>query len=201
MFFLKSLLSASIAASSLVLSAPAIARPFGFDTASKQNPANVYSYCEDDGSGFFNITCTNAPKPHPDMRLYVISFVEGLGICAIKGGTNDISDNGRGTITQTKTDDIAKQVKNKYGAWTKKSDFLASGSIWDESHYWMMSILKKDRYYSYTWELSSPIDGIDEVYVAARALHSDTGYVVTEFYTPIVDKCEEAIEKSAASSF
>ena len=180
---------------------PALAGPFGFDTTSKQNPADVYSYCEDDGSGFFNVECTNAPKPHPDMKFYLVSFVEGLGVCGIKGISNDISDSNTGYTTQGDTDAIANQIKIKYGSWTNKEDFLLSSSIWDESRDWMMSLIKKDRLYAYVWDLNRPVNGIGSISVGAKALHTDTGYVVAEFLTPDYEKCETAKQNSAADSF
>ena len=54
------------------------------------------------------------------MKFYRIGFVEGIGICGIKGYGKFISDNRRGKLTKSKPDEIANQVKSKYGIWTKK---------------------------------------------------------------------------------
>lgn len=134
--------------SAITLSAaPVVAGPFGFDTSSKTNPADIYSYCERSSDSPYGVSCTSAPKPHPDIDMYYISFVKGIGVCSIGAGVFSIDDNTRGTFTKFKTDEIANQVKTKYGNWTEKTDWISSASIWDEYGDWMMSLKTKDRYY------------------------------------------------------
>lgn len=180
---------------------PAIAGPFGFDTASKQNPADLYSYCEDDQEGLFNITCTDAPRPHPEMGLYAISFANGVGLCAIRAITSLVSDNDYGSSTQRLVKTLAEQLTKKYGPWSDKNDLIFPDSIWDEPRYWMMSILKKDRLYGYSWDLNPPINGIDRIDVSAKAARTDKGIVLVEFLTPYEDKCVDAKDSAAADAF
>lgn len=179
----------------------AAAGPFGFDTATKVSPTKTYDYCTDTHSGTFSIMCKSAPKTHPDMETYGVYFVDGIGICGIVGFSKDIKDSGYGSIVQNKTDNIANQIKTKYGQWSDADDILLSGSIWDEPQYWMMSNLKKERFYGYSWELDETINGIDEIRISGLALDTETGFVSTRFHTPLYDKCESAEEEKASDAF
>lgn len=184
--------------SSLVLSAsPVLAGPFGFDTSSKRNPADVYSYCKEDSANFFNIKCTFAPKPHPDMKFYRIGFVEGIGVCGIKGYGKFISDNRRGKLTKSKTDEIVNQVKSKYGTWTKKIDRISPKSTMQPDD-WIYS-LTKYRTYAYVWGFKNHFNGIKYILVSAGAIDLTTAYVHVEFQTPLHDKCSKA--RAPANSF
>ena len=174
--------------------APLMAEPFGFDTTSKRNPAAVYSYCVDIGEDHYyykKFECTSAPKPHPDMEFYSISFNKSIGICIIEGYSDVISDNRRGEFIKSKTDDIANQIKIKYGEWTRKNDIFSSDSLWGNPQNWLYSMLQGYRHYSYQWELIRPTYGIDSIYVWAKALDVDKGYVLIQFDTTLYDKCIE----------
>ncbi len=187
----------------LLCTSAAMAGPFGFDLEDSRKPSEVYSFCEETARGkFFNYGCTTAPKAHPDMEYYRVSFVEGVGVCGIKGIGKDIPDSRRGYNTRSNTDKIANQIKLKYGPWSEADDYLLSSSIWDEPRYWMMSVNQGDRYYDYTWDLKDrSINGIDTIYVAAEAIKTDTGYVIVEFLTPLEDICDQAINEIGADVF
>lgn len=185
----------------LLFAGAAVAGPFGFDMADSRKPSEAYRFCGESSGGFFNFECTTAPKPHPDMEYYLMSFVEGVGVCGLKAIGRDIPDNNRGSNTRFETERLANQVKLKYGSWSEKSNFLVSNSIWDEPEDWMMSIMQEDRYYSYTWDLSRAINGINSIYLAAMAINRNTGYVIAEFYTSLEDTCDQVIKEAGAEVF
>lgn len=112
--------------SALVLSAPpALAGPFGFDTSSKKNPADVYDYCEIARENRFSydqvVICTSAPNQHL-ARLkdfYAIRHVSGVGVCSITSLTYNVDDD-TGVNTRVNTDEIAHIIRSMYGPWMKK---------------------------------------------------------------------------------
>ncbi len=187
----------------LLCASAAMAGPFGFDLEDSRKPSKAYSFCEETDRGkFFNYGCTTAPKAHPDMEYYRVSFVEGVGVCGVKGMGKDIPDNPRGYYTRSNTDKIANQIKSKYGPWSEADDYLLYNSIGDESEYWMMSVKQENRHYYYMWDLKNrSINGIDEIYVAAKATGMNTGYVIVEFLTPLEDICDQAINKIGSDVF
>ena len=195
---MKSLLSLAL----LLFASPVLAGPFGFDTASKKNLADVYSYCsKDNEKKIYNISCSDAPKSHPDIQVYQMRYIDSVGLCSIQGVGYNINDSDRGVSTRRKTDDIANQIKIKYGNWDKKYDSIYSSSIWDEPGDWMMSIIQNDRVYAYLWQLNPPINGVKTIAVAAEALERDVGFVLVEFNTPLYDKCKEVTKISGSDSF
>ena len=61
--------------------------PFGFET--NAHPSE-YEYCKKEPGWYreHGYSCSSAPRPHPDLRSYHLSFVEGVGLCYIAAHTN-----------------------------------------------------------------------------------------------------------------
>ena len=194
--------AALMAAPGMLFAGAAIAGPFGFDLKSSVEPSRLYSFCEETDSGWFNYDCTTAPKPHPDMEFYLVSFVQGVGVCGVKGVGKDVLDNRFGDYTRSEVTRIANQVKLKYGSWSKRFDDIDSyNPLWDHPADWMMSILEEEKYYGYEWIFSKQRNGIEEIHVLASAINQGTGYVIVEFYTTLEDFCEKAIQRRWADVF
>ncbi|MCY4235987.1 MAG: hypothetical protein OXE74_06790 [Cyanobacteria bacterium MAG CAR2_bin_4] len=103
--------AALMAAPGMLFAGAAIAGPFGFDLKSSVEPSRLYSFCEEFDDNFFNFYCTTAPKPHPDMEFYYVSFVQSVGVCAVQGIGKDINDTRWGYETRYKTDIISNQIR------------------------------------------------------------------------------------------
>ena len=179
----------------LSISFPAFCGPFGLDF---KNFSLAESGCADQKGSFY--TCKSVPKPHPDIELYVIQYVEGVGLCMIKGISRDISDSIYGDNIRRKTDEIYDQLTTKYGKG-EKLDFLRPGSIWDEPEDWMMGIIKDERTYAVLWQLSSPVEEVSEIVLAAQATSRDSGYFIVEFYNSNSAQCDSVQSEKAAESF
>ena len=183
----------------------AAAGPFGFDLESSVEPSRLYSFCSEyDGwvDSLFNFGCITAPKPHPDMEFYRVSFVEGVGVCGVQGIGEDIYDTRWGHYTRIQVDRIANQIRLRYGSWSEKfDDIYSDDSLWDNSEDWMMSILEEERYYGYEWIFPKQSDDIKEISVFAKAINQDTGYVFVQFFTSLEDSCEKAIQRRWADVF
>lgn len=172
--------------------------PFGLVIGS---PVEQFDCMESGTDSIYRCTPSN---PHPAFEIYAVKASSSHGICWIKAIGTDISDNGRGTNTKSKTDEIAAQVASVYGNWTDNFDFLSVGSIWDESDEWLMGMVQNDRYYGFTWGVEDgyePQKNVVSVYVGADATRSNVGYVVAEFSGSNLAECEEEIAAKQSSVF
>lgn len=175
----------------LLFAGAAMAGPFGFNLEDSRKPSEAYRFCEEINGVFFNFGCTTAPKPHPDMEYYHVGFVEGVGVCRVRGVGKDIRDSRWGDWIRSQVDKIANQVKLKYGSWSEKYDDIdAYSATWYNPEDWMMSILEDERYYGYLWELQKPRYGIKSIYVYAGARDVSTGYVDVQFETELQSSCK-----------
>ena len=186
--------------SGLLLTSAAMAGPFGFDLEDPRKPSEAYRFCENTEGGV-NFACTTAPKPHPDMEGYVVRFVEGVGTCQIMGLSRDVYDGGSGIIFRHNVDNIANQLKHKYGQWGQKVDTLIENTIFDQPSEWMFSLTRGERAYSYIW-FSSDLsiehhNRINSIILTAlpsfeRSLTNMGKYGIV-FNTSLEDICEEAM--------
>jgi hypothetical protein len=179
----------------MFLSGTATAGPFGLDDETFQLDQ---FQCGDEVSGFY--TCLSVPKPHPDIETYIVQFVDGVGLCMIKGISKNIPDSIYGDGTRRKVDEIYDQLSSKYGKGDKL-DFLRPGSIWNEPEDWTMGLLKDERTYAALWDLPSPVDGVADIALAAKAVNREASYFIVEFHKDNTDECDIAQSTKAADSF
>lgn len=198
---MKFLLANISIVSALLLAGPTSAQddgPFGVTMGS--DPAN-YGCIEDEPRGYYR--CATLPRSHPDMEFYSLKAEPGIGVCFIKGLGKNIPSNGFGGALGVKVDEIARQVESTYGS-SRLVDYLVSGSTWDESQDWMMGIFEEERIYAYHWSEGAGAtlrNGVAEVFVIAKALTPDVGYVAVEFHFSNKQECDEAAAKRGASAF
>jgi hypothetical protein len=172
--------------------------PFGVEMAAT---ASSYNCTVTDDPLYF--TCSTLPKTHPDMDYYVIMAPPETGVCWVKGLSIDVSTNGHGSALKSKVDTISDQIASVYGQG-KRYDLLVSGSIWDDSNDWMMGLHQSDRHYYYRWSTDSGAAlkaDVEEVYVSAKALSGNKGFVAAEFYFENFEECKAAEKARAASAF
>ena len=183
--------------------------PFGFDIFSLDDPEDTYDYCEfvESDDEFLHYKCTSAPKHHPDMKSFELKFVENVGICSITGIGNNIKDSVYGTKTKAETDKLADQIKLKYGKRVNKEDYFdvpyRSGVYvikFDGPDEWLYSIEKKQRVYSYSWELDENPE-VSKILVKTKARNGNIGYVTIDFSTSLYDKCLKTIEETGSTFF
>lgn len=134
------------------------------------------------------------------MEFYVIQYAEGVGICMVKGVSKDVQSSVFGESIRDKVDHIKAQIEVKYGSG-EDVRYLKSGSIWSEPNDWMTGLLKDERVYGTEWNLGSPIDGIDSIWLNAVGSKLDAGYFIVEFIVPNDERCDEADINAGASVF
>ena len=178
-----------------ILASAVQAGPFGFEMGNK--PSN-YQCSEMAEANMYR--CASAPKGHPDFEAYVLQATSVHGICWIKAVGKNISDNGYGTSTKRQVDGFVDAIKRSYGEDVEKTDFLLSSSIWNEPDEFLMGIVKRERIYTYHWKSTSDAS-IGEIYLAAKAVRSDTGYTALEYYGSDYEACSKYSEDQVNDVF
>lgn len=192
----RALWAALIGGAGVLFAGAATAGPFGFDLESSVEPWRLYSFCEENDSYYWNYLCTTAPKPHPEMDIYLVRFVKNVGICGVRDVITDIYTDGSGSNLRVKTDGIANQIKIKYGQYSVKFDGL-KGRSFDSPSLWMYSLSEGLRDYYYYWNSSdlpaAHRSSINSIVVSAKAFSGSEGHLLVDFYTPLEDSCEKAM--------
>jgi len=162
--------------------------PFGIEFFSKVDALEVL---QDVGQGKFFVT---APKPHPAFERYLVQATPRLGVVWIKAISPILENDAYGTRVRQAQDDLRTQLEKRYGAG-KMTDFLMSGSIWDEPRYWTQSLSANERYYCTMWERpgSQVPDDLKNVYMGASGYGNDQTSFSIEYASSKSDEAEEEI--------
>lgn len=166
----------------------ACASGFGFVMGEK--PSKYGCTAMGDNPGLY--TCGSAPKPHSAFESYIVRASDEHGICWVKGVGKTISDNGYGTSTRNKVDELWGVLTKAYGDSELTDRFY--GSLWDGPEEWLMSIRQNERLYMHHWNNvnvpSKPL--LNEVYLAVSSLGSKSGYVNLEYYSRDHQACSDS---------
>ena len=174
--------------------------PFGFEL--NKHPKE-YSYCKQMKENHTFYDCSSAPLPHRAFAYYLVQYVDGVGVCVIKGSGNVINNDAYGLRIRSAADGLYHQVAKKYGP-TKKTNLIYPDSIWNEPQYWTMGLRKKDRLYSYIWaseEGFALVGHVSEIGIISVGLSSDSGYVLLEYVLTTSPTCETKIEQAESGVF
>ena len=162
----------------LLLATVANAGPFGYEMGQKIEG-------EPDGQtddGLSYITVESPPNPFDTLMVY---YTEQTGLCQIRAFIDvDETADSYGYSHREKTDWLAEQIEAKYGKPTSTFDFLHAGSIWKEPKYWLMSLRKNERSYSYHWGESVYPDDIGGILV-----RSHFGFVMLGYHFTNLAQC------------
>lgn len=135
------------------------------------------------------------PKPHPQFERYVVKISDKTGLCWIKGVGKDIPTNGHGIQLKSEFDDFEKKLDERYGSH-KRTDFLVSGSLWDDPQYWMRGLQKEDRYLYSVWgKGKKPLPNeLSEIGLFAGATSGENGYLTLEYSFTNKKSCDRDVE-------
>lgn len=135
------------------------------------------------------------PKAHPQFEQYVVKISDKTGLCWVKGVGKDIPTNGHGTQVKSEFDDFEKKLDERYGSH-KRTDFLVSGSLWDDPQYWMRGLQKEDRYLFSVWgKGKKPLPSeLSEIGLFAGATSGDNGYLALEYSFTNKKSCDRDVE-------
>ncbi len=127
------------------------------------------------------VTINTAPKPHPDIREYLLLFSSKDGLLKLAASGKAIRTNGFGSELHDAFIELRDAVAGVYGT-PKTHDFLRSGSIWKEREDWMMGLLKQERYLIAFWDPPPALPNqIANIEVEAVAVSTEAGYVAIRY--------------------
>ena len=148
---MKRLLLAPLLIAGLLISPSAgYADQFGLKMGeTKKDISNKGVSLKDDGNYWY--TTEELPKGNSKLTKYDLLITPKSGLCKISSYTDILYSNSFGDQLISEFEFFEKALTKKYGI-NKKFDFVRSDSIWKDTQYWMMGLLKKERYLTAFWD-------------------------------------------------
>ena len=152
--------------------------PFGFET--NKHPLE-YEFCKKEPDLYreHGYRCSSAPRPHPDLEVYNLQFVEDVGLCLI--GAYMVTALPFGDIV----DKLKSQIAQKYGPPTGKgSESFISNT-------------------KYSWLPTAGFNGLGEVIgITIRAASDESiGWIEVRVWLVPTHLCENKIDDKAERAF
>lgn len=138
---------------------------------------------------------TKVPKPHSAFDRYVVQVGKKNGLSWIKGIGKNISTNGYGLAPLNAFDIMDEKLTNQYKTG-EKTNFIVSGGIWSEPQYFMMSLLKNERFFMKIWKTehgSELKNNIKKVGLLIIPQSQSVGHLALEYYFSNGDACNKEI--------
>lgn len=136
----------------------------------------------------FTYVAENIPSPHSLFETYIVIQTPKHGVCKMMAFTKGFENDGYGSTVRSKYSELRDALANKYGDF-KEYDHLKSGSIWDKSQYYAMSLYKNDRDLVSFWTLKKPVDHALNITVKASAHTSSKTYVSLAYEFEKTNEC------------
>lgn len=157
--------------------------PFGIEFYSSVDNLEVV---QDIGQGKYFVS---APKAHPSFDRYIVQATPRLGVVWIKAVTPTIGNDAYGTQVRQAHGDLSTQLQKRYGPG-KLTDFLMSGSIWDDARYWTQGVSANERHFFTIWEKPNaqlPED-LNSIYLGASGFGGDETGLSIEYASARFDE-------------
>lgn len=143
-----------------------------------------------------------APKSNPAFETYAVVISPTVGLCQIRAIGKTITTNRFGHQLKSNFDELKSSLTSIYGT-PKTLDLLMPGSIWKDPDDWMMGLYKKDRNLVSQWAgtASAPLkNSLESVIMEARALGTDSGFVMLQYSFTNQPQCEAEEKSKTAGS-
>lgn len=143
------------------------------------------------------------PKPHDSFGNYLLLTSATTGLCKITAVGKIIQTSQFGDELRYAYKNMKAALAERYGKPTSDYDFLKNGSIWNESKYWMMGLVKKDRVVATYWEKNTgthakgadlPND-LASISMEASADGTNDGHVTLRYEFSNEEACVDALKK------
>lgn len=173
--------------------------PFGL--ADDATPESLGAVAVGGNPGIYYVA--EVPRPHPKFDFYTITYHESTGICGVIAGTEKIDSNSSGTGLISAFKRLESQVSVRYGQG-EFTNYLISGSIWDESNDFLMSLATGDRLWHTVWhfdEVTAQINQLSEVRLYLVSSGRSNGQVVLEYSGLNFEECDAAIQSDQSEVF
>jgi len=117
-----------------------------------------------------------APQPNDRFEFYILTISPERGLLKVAAVSKDIETSVYGEELRQEFEEIKGGLTKTYGEGDT-FDFLKAGSIWDEDKQWMMALLSRERELASAWQFSIPTDHVTVLFLEARALSPERGYI------------------------
>ena len=143
------------------------------------------------------------PKGNSNLKMYSLMITPNNGLCKIMTATEDLPTNDFGTSIKNKFKFFENLLSKKYGE-NRKSDYVASGSIWNKEKYWTMGLLKKERVLRTEWNSrygsKLPQNDINNIVLRAGATDVSTGLIAIQYRFSNYSDCNKELESVQSDS-
>jgi len=143
------------------------------------------------------------PRSNPFINDYTFFVAPSTGLCAVSASGIPVRTDSYGTELRARFDFIQEALDQKYGPH-KTVDELRKGSLWGDSHDWMMALFLKDRVLRSGWLVAetngNPSAPVRFVALKAQAKNSLSGFVHVSYQFSNFDKCLKELKKLGNSS-
>ena len=163
----------------------------------KKDISNKGVSLKDDGNYWY--TTEELPKGNSKLTKYDLLITPKSGLCRILSHTDIMYSNSFGNQLKSEFEFFEKALTKKYGD-NEKYDFVKRDSIWNDTNYWMMGLLKKSRYLTAFWSKKNgsnlPQNNIKNISVNTIATSNDEGYISLNYEFLNIDECASENEES-----
>ena len=149
------------------------------------------------GGGMYKLA--SVPLPHPDFEFYVAQVSPRTGLCFIKGVGKPVRTSAYGTELQKQFAHTRDELSAVYGRY-RTVDMLLSDSMWQGPADWMAGLADRERMLFAHWTVETHATlrpHLTNVFVAAKAKSSESGYVVVEYFFDNEPVCQEEVDGAA----
>ena len=177
------------------------AGPFGFDIGNKLSDYPNVEFTKTDKASWY--IAENVPTPNKLMTVYAVRATENSGICFIKAMSKTIKTSKYGTELNTQYENVRKSLANKYkfDFREEKTNFLMSGSLWDDPQYYMMGLLKEERFKFSKFVAKDSANKIQSIFLGQNAESTESGYLALEYSGKNEQDCDDLDSLDDADGF
>ena len=163
----------------------------------KKDISNKGVSLKDNGNYWY--TTEELPKGNSKLTKYDLLITPKAGLCRIISHTDIMYSNSFGDQLKSEFEFFEKALTKKYGD-NKKYDFVKKDSIWNDTKYWMMGLLKKERYYEAFWtnDVGSnlPLNNIKNISVSTYVTSTEKGYIALNYEFLNINECSDEYKES-----
>jgi hypothetical protein len=183
--------------------APANAIPFGFRMGTPASEIRTrFAVTPVEGNpGVFRTTA--APTPHPEFEAYLLVTSPSEGLCKVVAMGRNFDTSDFGTQVRSHYSDIRDALTQRYGEG-QEFDHVRSGSLWTESRYFMMGLVRGDRVLQTFWTRERRPDlpqNVSAIAVQAKAASAREAYINVSYEFANFDRCTRERERTLNNAF
>ena len=143
------------------------------------------------------------PRPLDGVDFYTLLILPNAGLCQIRVAGRTINSSSHGVEIMARYRQLRDAIANTYGKYGE-SDFLRSGSIWDEPEDWMMALRRNERVLQAAYDAeegSTMRNNVKQILLDAMAIDSSSGWILIQYKFENEEECQAEINQTTESIF